>query len=375
MKLIEPIPPQDAPLLLAVDDQPENLKLLGNTLEKEGIALAFALSASDALTWLEEHEPDLILLDVAMPGMDGLECCRQIKSLDKFEHTPVIFLTARVETSDIEAGFLAGAVDYVTKPFHASELIARVRTHLRLQQQRQDLEHLLKQKSELIGIIAHDVRNPIASISSLAALLLDPDSDELDENPEETLTEFLSAMKECADNALNTLSELLNAKFNRSGQMQPNMKPVSLPEIYESVKVRNAGQAMRKKIELVFGSEGSPAVYADPVLLTEVLDNLVSNSIKYSPEQTTVAIQTGTALNGGLQLIVSDEGPGFEARDYDRLFQRNQRLSARPTGGESSFGLGLAHAKELMDAQGGSIALISRPNESARFLLRFSERP
>ena len=123
-----------APLILLVDDVPENLQLLGNTLQEENYEIAVASSGADALNFVNEVQPDLILLDVMMPEMDGYEMCRRLKKMPQCSTIPIIFITARVETEDIVRGFEAGGVDYVTKPFKPAELKARVRTHLQLHQ-------------------------------------------------------------------------------------------------------------------------------------------------------------------------------------------------------------------------------------------------
>lgn len=122
------------PLILLVDDVPENLQLLGNTLQEENYEIAVASCGADALNFVNEVQPDLILLDVMMPDMDGYEVCRRLKKMPQSSTIPVIFITARVETEDIVRGFEAGGVDYVTKPFKPAELKARVRTHIQLHQ-------------------------------------------------------------------------------------------------------------------------------------------------------------------------------------------------------------------------------------------------
>ncbi|GHC04514.1 ATP-binding response regulator [Cerasicoccus arenae] len=372
MELIDKSKSESQPLVLAVDDQPENLRLLGNTLSGESLSMAFSISGEEALEWLNAHTPDLILLDIMMPGMDGLACCRQLKTRKQLADVPVIFLTARVESDDIEAGFQAGAVDYVTKPFRPTELIARVHTHLKLQAQRKDLEHHLMQKSELVGIIAHDIRGPIASIRALIDVLLEDYPEQHSGDFPESNFKLLRAMAASADKTLYTLSELLNAKISHTGHFEPEFSEFPLSAVFETVGIRNTGQSLKKHITLNFDPGNSPIVHADRSLLTEVVDNLVSNAVKYSPKDKTVTIQALSDSTGRPQLLVSDEGPGFKPEDYARLYRRFERLSAHPTAGEASFGLGLALVKELMVAQGGDVELISPPNESAVFRVTFS---
>jgi DNA-binding response OmpR family regulator len=132
----------DNPLVLIVDDNPENVRLLGSILEKYGYKTAIALNGEDALAFLGKEKPEIILLDIMMPGTDGFEVCTIVKKDPEYKDIPIIFLTAKVETDDIVRGFDAGAVDYVTKPFHPAELLARLRTHIELKRARAEIRTL-----------------------------------------------------------------------------------------------------------------------------------------------------------------------------------------------------------------------------------------
>jgi len=135
-------PEEKHPLILMVDDNPENLRLLGGILEQHRYATAFAINGNEAIHFILSENPDLILLDVMMPGDDGYEVCRKLKNNPQTKMTPVIFLTARTESVDIVKGFEAGGVDYVTKPFSSAELLARVRTHIELKKAREEIKTL-----------------------------------------------------------------------------------------------------------------------------------------------------------------------------------------------------------------------------------------
>src|SRR5512136_2399420 len=129
--------------ILVVDDTPANIQLLAATLKGKGYQISVATNGKQALEVVEKVEPDLILLDVMMPEMDGFETCRRLKASEKWHAIPVIFLTAKTETADIVQGFELGAVDYVAKPFNAHELLARVHTHLTMDHLRRENERLL----------------------------------------------------------------------------------------------------------------------------------------------------------------------------------------------------------------------------------------
>ncbi|MBN1759353.1 MAG: response regulator [Chitinispirillaceae bacterium] len=134
--------PQRKPLILMVDDNPENLRLLGAILEQQGYSTAFAISGNEALHFINNELPDLILLDIMMPGEDGYAVCTRLKEMSATKMLPIIFLTARTETVDIVKGFTVGGVDYITKPFNQAELLARVKTHLDLKRAREEIKTL-----------------------------------------------------------------------------------------------------------------------------------------------------------------------------------------------------------------------------------------
>lgn len=374
MNILEKHTPVDQPLLLAVDDQPENLRVLGSSLAKRNLNIAFATSGNEALEWLETNTPDIILLDVNMPGMDGFECCRQLKTRPELEHVPVIFLTARVESEDIQAGFSAGAVDYVTKPFLAAELLARVDTHLKIQEQRRIQEWQVKRLNELIGIIAHDIRGPVSSVRCLAQMLLEEFPNQIDEDIETSSHDLYRIISQSCERTISALNGLLNTKMTLNGEFSVRSEYITMANVFDIVRQRNYGQSLNKSILLNFqGSQKT--VYADEKLLTEAIDNLVSNAIKYSDPDTTVQIEAITDCSDRVLIRVSDEGPGFAEEDYPRLFKKYERLSAGPTGGESSFGLGLSLVKDIIGALKGDVKLVSKPGESAVFELTLPANP
>lgn len=144
-------------LVLLVDDNPQNLQVLGQTLQNDGYEIAMAMSGQEALNFLKDERPQIILLDVMMPEMNGYEVCKELKSIEKLKDIPIIFLTAKIDVDDIVAGFEAGGVDYIAKPFNGRELIARVKTHIELKKAREEIYNL----KSIIPICAncHKVRD------------------------------------------------------------------------------------------------------------------------------------------------------------------------------------------------------------------------
>jgi len=217
------------PLILIVDDVQKNIALLGNMLSEELYDIAISDNGRDALNILKEIKPDLILLDIMMPEMDGYEVCRVLKESPETKEIPVIFLTAKTETEDIVKGFKLGAVDYVTKPFNPTELLARVNTHLTLKLARdkerahleeiarknKELEDLNKLKNDLLGMAAHDLRNPIAAVNTIIYLVLYGG----DENLTEEQLELLKEIEYLGDFMINLLNDLLDVAAIEAGKL------------------------------------------------------------------------------------------------------------------------------------------------------------
>ncbi|MGC4073421.1 MAG: response regulator [Nibricoccus sp.] len=160
-------------VVLVVDDIQRNVQLVGATLTREGYEVLFATSGEQALERLQARQPDLVLLDLMMPGMDGMEVCRRIKRDPRTVTLPVIFLTAANEAELAAKALSEGAVDFINKPFNTAELLARVRTHVDLKRTRDELQRIIAQKNELMSAVAHDLKNPISSVRFSAFMLRD----------------------------------------------------------------------------------------------------------------------------------------------------------------------------------------------------------
>ncbi|MEQ8167904.1 MAG: response regulator, partial [Candidatus Eremiobacterota bacterium] len=213
---------QAVPLILIVDDTRVNLQLLGKILMKVNYELAIANSGYEALDMLREIKPDLILLDIMMPGIDGYDVCKTLKSSPETKDIPVIFLTARSEKEDIVTGFEMGAVDYVTKPFNSSELLARVKTHLELKhardllaKQNEKLKQLNDLKNEFLGMAAHDLRNPIGSITTTLSYILEY----IGSNLTEKQVKFLRNIEKAGKYMNVLLYDLLDLTAIESGKL------------------------------------------------------------------------------------------------------------------------------------------------------------
>ena len=356
--------------ILIVDDVPTNIQLVASILAPFDYELSFANSGADALAQISETGFDLILLDIMMPGMDGLEVARRLKDDEATGHIPIIFLTAKSDEDSIIEGFTVGAADYVTKPFNPAELVARVQTHLALKQTQDELRRrnlelaeAIQLKNRLLSIAAHDLKNPLSAVSGFAAMLQRNSGVQADVDA----PEMVNFIARAAGRMNQLIGELLDTAALEMGRMElilSNCEPQLL--LYE-VLLDNRPLAEKKDQSLeVSGSSSS--IQADPRRLKQIFDNLVSNAIKYSPNGAKIQVSMIDQPDT-LEIRVSDQGPGFSAADRDQLFGYFQRLSARPTGGEVSTGVGLAIVKQIAELHHGEIRLEHSSPQGSTFLV------
>ena len=354
-----------SPKILIVDDEPINLQILGTFLEKEKFDVSFATSGIRSLELMEQYLPDLILLDVMMPEMDGFEVSKIIRKKWGNESPPIIFLTARAQSEDIIEGFSSGGVDYVTKPFVHQELLIRIKTHLeirenrkRLEKQKKALENLSSEKTELLSIAAHDIKNPISGISGCSKAILDALQETENESYlENNEKELLQIINHTAQRVMEIVHSVLELQDIDSEKFSLNPSAASVNQLAKEVISLNQYHAQRKKIKVHFhDTEEDLWLRMDLSCMREVLDNLLSNAIKYSmPESEIYFFVNIEANKTGVTFSVKDQGPGLTEKDKTKLFLKFQKLSARPTGGESSTGLGLAICKRIVELHQGKI--------------------
>jgi len=349
--------------VLIVDDQDQNLQVVGTLLTAMGYGVVPANSGDQAMERLAARTPDLILLDVVMPEKDGLQVCREILANPEWEEIPIIFLSAAGDKDLVVEALEAGGVDYVTKPFNKAELLSRVRAHIALKEARDRLRELAEDKDELLGILAHDLKNHLAGMR-LSAGLLAGRSDELSERSLGLVANILQS----TDRMLAFVKEFLANQSAERLQVSPRL--LSLDAEVRAALDRHREAAEAKGIELAAAFAASPAVLADAEALAQILDNLVGNAVKFSPSPSTVTVEIPESALTYASFVVADEGPGFTAEDREQLFRRYGRLSARPTGGEPSTGLGLSIVKRLAEAMEGRVELESHDTPGARFRVR-----
>jgi len=351
--------------ILVVDDQPANIQIVGAVLGKLGHEIIPATDGATALKRVALRPPDVILLDLLMPGMDGCEVCVKLKGNPDWRDIPVIFLSAADDKNLVVRALESGGVDYITKPFNQAELVSRVRTQLVLKAARDRLKQLAEDKDEILGILAHDLINFLVGMNMSAGLLFrntaclnDKRVTQLAENILRTSAQSLAFVNEF----------LANSRTDHGFILKPtavNLADFALAAIQQFEEV-----AQQKKMQFKTDFPAKAViVVADFSALNQVLGNLISNAIKFSPPGKRIFISVRQAGNRA-ESVVRDEGPGFTAEDKTRMFRRYGRLSARPTGGEPSTGLGLSIVRKLVQAMDGELVCESDPGQGAAFTVR-----
>ncbi len=364
----DPSPPR----IVVVDDSPASTDTLARQMALEGWDVRAFNDPFEALEAIRADPPDLLLLDVMMPGMNGLAVLKAVRAQPPTADLPVIMLTALDEADDVVRGLDLGANDYLTKPPQFEILAARVRTQLklkRLQDQRErdiaELRELSALKDKFLQIAAHDLRNPLGNIT-FGIDLLEQELARL-ETPVPNAATILQAMHNAASIMRSIVNDFLDLQAIRSGKVEMNWQPVSLNKLIEAVVAQYQTYAKDKNVALrTYLDADLPDTMADPDRLTQVLGNLVSNAIKFSPPGSAVGVRT-REVNRRLLVEVADNGVGIPEAEIPLLFKEFARLSPRPTGGEKSSGVGLSIARQLVELHGGKIGVRSKVGQGSLF--------
>jgi two-component system, sensor histidine kinase and response regulator len=379
--------------ILIVDDNPQNLQVLGRLLQERSCEIEFATNGIAALDWLDSRKFDLVLLDINMPEMDGYEVCKRIRSQKRFDNLPVIFLSADNDRESILKGFEMGGQDFVTKPFDSRELIVRVKTHITLKDSLEKLEKLNRSleekvkertiqlsaanenlgkmnlklteldnaKAEFLNLISHEIRTPLNGIILPVELLKDTGS------PSEIkdLIEILdSSVKRLEKFSLNAL--LITRLKTRSADIKKQV--IDIEAIIVEAITQEQTSSLGKSLTIKHIQNTREArIYGDPELVTKCVINIFDNAIAFSPFDGLIELQV-YCKGQNVVVEICDNGPGIPADIIEKgaeLFSRGREYN------DKSTGIGLPLAKLIMDAHEGSMELKNRPGGGASVILSF----
>ncbi len=357
--------PAENSMILMVINNTSTLGVLFDYLRGFGFKVMVASDGESALSTVEHIKPDIILLDVMLPGIDGFETCRRLKASEATRPIPIIFITAQANTVDKVRGFALGAVDYITRPIQSEEVLARLKTHLTLQQlqltlaeQNARLQAEIAEREELIEeldafahTVAHDLKNPLGVTINYAAFL-QKYSDKLSA---EELKNRLDLIVRNGQKMNNIINELLLLASVRTGEIA--LQPLDMAEIVAEVQSRLAFMIEEYQAQVITPESGWPVAWGYGPWVEEVWTNYLSNAIKYGGQPPQVELG-GTTLEGGLaQFWVRDNGRGLTPAEQGQLFIPFTRLSQANVEGH---GLGLSIVQRIVEKLGGTVGVKSQ---------------
>jgi signal transduction histidine kinase len=398
-----------------VDDAPENLELLGAHLTEAGYHILTAANGQEALTAVAAHAPDLILLDVMMPVLDGYEVCRRLKSNEETAFIPIVMLTALQDFEHRLRGIELGADDFLTKPFNHLELLTRVRSLLRvkslhdqvaaynrlleemvaertqaLERALTDLKEMDRLKSEFLANISHELRTPLTPIKGYLPCLLRGDFGAL--APKQSL--ILGHISESVERLHRLIEDLLAFMQWESGEISLRFEAARVESVVKTAMRRVAAAVKEKGVELTIGLDANlPPVRADAAALGRAIEHLLENAVKFTPNggrvtvtarQVTEDREQMTGDRGPktepvsrplspvpcLEIRVTDTGVGIPTEVISKIFDRFYQVDSSATRQHGGTGLGLAIVKRILDAHEAPIAVESLPGQGTTFSIR-----
>jgi len=336
--------------LLIVDDDPDNFDVIDTLLSNQGYELHYADNGHKAIANLEMFKPDLLLLDVMMPGISGIDVCRQIRELPQWQSLPIIMVTALDSKLSLANCLAAGADDFITKPLSRLELQARIEAMLRLKYQYDALQALLKQRESMVHMIVHDLRNP------LSGLILGLQILHRGKYPPATLPQRLERLMHSSQQIQNLVDDLLVMAKQEQGKIRLDYHEVDLVALIKEVVNDYEAIANQKAISLETDIQAVNLVISlDCPIFHRILGNLLSNAIKFSPEQSKVIVSLECPTASTVKVSIQDQGPGVKESLKAKIFEPYEIGTIMPN--VSQIGLGLAFCKMMVEAHGGAIAI------------------
>jgi signal transduction histidine kinase len=356
--------PDGGASILVVDDTPANLQVLVGMLKEHGHRVRPVLEGRLALRAAKAEVPDLVLLDINMPDMNGFEVCEQFKADPKLADTPVIFISGNNETADKVRAFSVGGVDYVTKPFQMAEVEARVATHLELRRKRRELQESLVAlrrletlRDSLVHMVVHDLRSPLAAISACLEVIK-WDAEEQHRRD-----------VEMALHATRTIIRLVNSVLDVS-KMEGTEMRLQLAQCDVAAVARESVDELEslvgtRRLERDWPDEPVMAL-VDRDVVARIMQNLLGNALKFTPSAGVITVSV-EANDDMVRVAVTDTGPGIPREHRERVFEKFGQVEAVLSGQKFSTGLGLTFCRLAVEAHGGRIGVDSEVGRGSTF--------
>jgi len=379
-------------LITVVDDMVGNLKIVGKILLNAGFEVSMIQDSQKALNMLLKNPADLILLDIMMPFVDGYQLCEQIKKEDTLKDIPVIFLTAKNETSDLVKGFEVGGVDYIVKPANKEELLVRISTHLELKfakdlilNQKEEIKKLFDEKNKFMDIAIQNIKEPLERITEKSQYIQRMKEMISDKEFDDQLEWIVKDSKV----SFQTISDLYDVNYLDINAESEDIEisSFSLENLAKDILVDYEADIKRKRLivkcnekdeeEVEFGENVDETIIeSNKSDVKQILDNFISNAIKYTPFYKHITITIKSSFDNDEQNVIfeiKDEGPGIKKEDQEKLFQKFCKLNIPTTGKEPSSGLGLFIVKRLAERLHVKVGVKSSPNQGATFYAVFTK--
>ena len=362
--------------VLIVDDEPANLRGLYNLLKEYSLRLFTLQDSKLVMDTIEKDKPDLILLDIMMPGINGFDLCKLIKSKKEFSDISIIFISALNDTANIVKGFELGAVDYISKPFQSEEILARLNNQLTIQFQAKELSKLVQNlekkneelselntmKNKFFTIIAHDVRNPFSGILGLSQIL----AEDFETMEREEAKKMIGLIHNSTTKCFKLLENLLQWAKSQLNSIEVNPSNNELSPLVEKIFDIYQLQADNKKITLKSEVPSSIYYYADQNLVDLVIRNLINNAVKFTRENGIITI-SNRIENDKLFISVKDTGMGIPPEIANNLFKLGTNVTRKGSNKEDGTGLGLLVCSEFVKKSGGDIFVESEVEKGSIF--------
>jgi len=350
--------------LLLVDDEPNNIGVLFHVLRDEGYYVHIANDGESALNIATQIHPDLVVLDITMPGIDGYETCQRLHQMEEYTHVPVIFITARTDTDSKLKGFAAGGVDYITKPFEHTEILARIHTHLTLYSLQQELRNKNAELDAFSHTVAHDLKSPMHLIQGLAENLHYQYANQLDEEALDMLKTLQRTSLKVSD-IVESLLLLAGTSRHQALYLEPFGMEFILPRIQERIRP----MIEEYQAQLSYPTQW-PYACGFPPWVEEVWVNYLTNAIKYGGQPPKVELGF-TETNEQVCFWVRDNGPGLTKEQQNQLFVPFTRLHRDRAEGH---GLGLSIVERIMQKLRGNAGVESAYGQGSQFYFTLPKR-